>query len=115
MEAAKRHKANQWSNQDDPTAVRDLRLTLDPKHGNRFRWPEFAPGDQAICGVAMSEGAETPPDGTERQTSRQTPRAPKKPYERPAFRFERVFETMALACGKISTTQSQCRSHLKNS
>ena len=39
----------------------------------------------------MSEGAETPPDGTERQTSRQTPRAPKKPYERPAFRFERVF------------------------
>jgi len=25
----------------------------------------------------------------------------KKPYEKPAFRFERVFETMALSCGKM--------------
>jgi len=37
----------------------------------------------------------------------------RKPYEKPAFRRERVFETMALACGKISTTQSQCRSLVK--
>lgn len=33
----------------------------------------------------------------------------KKPYQKPAFRFERVFETMALACGKINSTQFQCR------
>lgn len=32
----------------------------------------------------------------------------KKPYAKPAFRCERVFETMALACGKISPNQSQC-------
>jgi hypothetical protein len=25
---------------------------------------------------------------------------PKKPYRKPEFRYERVFETMALACGK---------------
>jgi hypothetical protein len=25
----------------------------------------------------------------------------KKPYTKPAFRFERVFETQALSCGKI--------------
>jgi hypothetical protein len=33
----------------------------------------------------------------------------KRPYQKPAFRFERVFETMALACGKINSTQFQCR------
>jgi hypothetical protein len=39
----------------------------------------------------------------------------KKPYQKPAFRHERVFETMALACGKISATQLSCRSNRKNS
>ena len=39
----------------------------------------------------------------------------KKVYHKPEFRFEHVFETRALACGKISTTQSQCSSNLKNS
>ena len=39
----------------------------------------------------------------------------KKPYQRPAFRHERVFETMALACGKINTTQLSCQSNRKNS
>ena len=39
----------------------------------------------------------------------------KRPYQKPAFRYERVFETMALACGKISTTQQQCKSLLKSS
>lgn len=38
-----------------------------------------------------------------------------KPYQPPAFRFERVFETMALACGKISPTQSHCRFNRKSS
>jgi hypothetical protein len=32
----------------------------------------------------------------------------RKPYQKPAFRFERVFETMALSCGKISPTQGHC-------
>ena len=33
----------------------------------------------------------------------------KKPYQEPAFRHERVFETMALSCGKLNNTQAQCR------
>lgn len=41
--------------------------------------------------------------------------AAKKPYVRPAFRHERVFETMALACGKISGTQASCRTNRRNS
>jgi hypothetical protein len=39
----------------------------------------------------------------------------KKPYQKPARRRERVFETTALACGKISGTQGQCAHNRKNS
>jgi hypothetical protein len=43
------------------------------------------------------------------------PKAAKKRYEKPAVKFERVFETTALACGKISATQGQCRLNRKAS
>jgi hypothetical protein len=33
----------------------------------------------------------------------------KRPYRKPAFRHERVFETQALTCGKIGTTQYACK------
>jgi hypothetical protein len=39
----------------------------------------------------------------------------KKPYRKPSFRHERVFETMALSCGKVVITQQQCHFHRKNS
>ena len=39
----------------------------------------------------------------------------KKPYLKPEFRYERAFETMALACGKIRATQPLCRFNRKNS
>lgn len=39
----------------------------------------------------------------------------KKPYAKPAFQCEKVFETMALACGKLSATQAQCRFNKKTS
>jgi hypothetical protein len=32
----------------------------------------------------------------------------KKQYQEPAFRHERVFETMALSCGKIQVTNPVC-------
>jgi hypothetical protein len=32
----------------------------------------------------------------------------KKKYQKPAFRFERVFETQALSCGKIAPAQGTC-------
>jgi hypothetical protein len=41
--------------------------------------------------------------------------ARRKPYEKPAFRHERVFETMALSCGKMQGTQGQCHQNRKNS
>jgi hypothetical protein len=36
----------------------------------------------------------------------------KKAYQKPAVRFERVFETMALTCGKLGT-QMQCSTNQK--
>jgi hypothetical protein len=39
--------------------------------------------------------------------------ATKKSYEKPTFRFERVFETSALTCGKIDDTDFLCRHNRK--
>jgi len=39
----------------------------------------------------------------------------KKPYVKPAVRSERVFETMALSCGKASITQESCAHNRKAS
>ena len=42
-------------------------------------------------------------------------RTARKPYRKPAARFERVFEVSALTCGKVQSTQSSCRSNRKSS
>jgi hypothetical protein len=39
----------------------------------------------------------------------------KRAYVKPAFRFERVFETQALSCGKIGGTSTQCKLNSKTS
>ena len=39
----------------------------------------------------------------------------KKTYIKPEVRYERVFETMALSCGKIGSTQRNCRIVRKSS
>jgi hypothetical protein len=44
-----------------------------------------------------------------------TTRPGKKPYTKPDFKFERVFETMALSCGKTNPVQAQCRFNRKKS
>ena len=41
-----------------------------------------------------------------------TPATDKKPYEKPSFRFEKVFVTTALSCGKTGT-QGQCSLNIK--
>jgi hypothetical protein len=42
--------------------------------------------------------AEQPPPGTTDDPESSPPVSGKKPYEKPAFVHEQVFETMALAC-----------------
>ncbi len=39
--------------------------------------------------------------------------ASKKPYEKPAFRYEQVFVTTALSCGKQGQTQAGCSLNTK--
>ena len=39
----------------------------------------------------------------------------KKLYQKPAFRFEQVFETAALACGKVAGTSAICNASRKTS
>ena len=39
----------------------------------------------------------------------------KKPYQKPEVRHERVFETMALSCGKVQNTSGSCRFNRKTS
>jgi len=45
----------------------------------------------------------------ERPDAPDADRATRKPYQKPAFSREQLFETMALACGKINTTITACR------
>ena len=39
----------------------------------------------------------------------------RKPYSKPDVRHEHVFETLALSCGKVQSTQGSCRSVRKSS
>ena len=39
----------------------------------------------------------------------------RKPYEKPAFIREQLFETMALACGKTNPSIGQCKAVKKSS
>ena len=39
----------------------------------------------------------------------------KKPYRKPEVRFEKVFEVMALVCGKVFNTQLSCHGNRKTS
>jgi len=52
------------------------------------------------------EAVEKIPDST---------KAAKKPYVKPAFKYERVFVTTALSCGKIGPTSAACNSNPKTS
>jgi hypothetical protein len=37
----------------------------------------------------------------------------KKPYEKPSFRFEQVFVTSALSCGKVNNSEANCHLNRK--
>jgi hypothetical protein len=50
-----------------------------------------------------------------RPAAGETKPAAKKPYVKPQVRHERVFETMALTCGKTQTYQSGCHQNRKTS
>jgi hypothetical protein len=64
--------------------------------------------------VIKGKGGE-PPREKAVARAESVPTRGRKPYRKPTFRFERVFETMALSCGKINSTQFACRFNRKTS
>lgn len=54
------------------------------------------------------------PPADEDKSLLDTRQSSKKPYQKPEFRSEKVFETMALACGKVAV-QFQCRRRRRSS
>jgi hypothetical protein len=47
-------------------------------------------------------------DNPKNERSPDSERRLRRPYQKPAFKYERVFETMALSCGKIDPTAGPC-------
>ncbi len=45
--------------------------------------------------------------GSQLEPQQESPKR-KKPYVKPSFEREQVFETRALVCGKVSRTQASC-------
>ncbi len=70
-----------------------------------------------VAVVAAGPGESSPiTRPTDKANRKSEPRrGARKPYQKPDFRSEPVFESNALACGKTSPTQSQCRFNRKNS
>jgi hypothetical protein len=54
-----------------------------------------------------------PTEREDQQSTQQT--QVKKTYAKPAFRFERVFETQALSCGKVASHGTSCKLNPKSS
>jgi hypothetical protein len=65
-------------------------------------------------GLSQGRGGEPPQDEIS-ATTQFGPMRKRKPYQKPAFRFERVFETQALSCGKIPGHGTACNLNHKTS
>jgi hypothetical protein len=65
-------------------------------------------------GPSQGRGGEPPQDEISSNTQFGSIRR-RKPYQKPAFRFERVFETQALSCGKVFSHGTSCKLNPKTS
>jgi hypothetical protein len=48
-------------------------------------------------------------DNSTKDKAREAAASTKKPYKAPSFRFEPIFEVAALACGKVFSSERDCR------
>jgi hypothetical protein len=76
----------------------------------------FSPGVIAIVSARENQNLwnlymtqKNRPTADEEKSALDSRKSAKKPYTKPAFRSEKVFETMALACAKIPHTSGGCR------
>lgn len=84
-------------------ALQEINLTLE-----KIKPPDVA---EYVFGryTSVNMGQEREPH-LEKQEDSQSQSANKKPYQKPAFRYERVFETSALTCGK-KPGETTCHGH----
>jgi hypothetical protein len=61
----------------------------------------------------MTQKNRPPADEEKNALDRQQPG--KRTYKKPEFRLEKVFETMALACGKLQGTVALCKHRRRSS
>jgi hypothetical protein len=64
-------------------------------------------------GAAMTMNTHEQANQGQQESAAETSNQKKRAYQKPAFRHERVFETMALACGKINATEASCHHNRK--
>ncbi len=85
------------------TSVLQNRPELVYTCGNATHPPYYAPGTREDVCTPMSKKDQST---TEKPIGE---KHAKKLYTKPAFRHEKVFETMALACGKIHQSVPGCK------
>jgi hypothetical protein len=57
----------------------------------------------------MQEATSLDKENSSGQTSEDPKKTAKKAYKTPSLRYEKVFEVTALACGKVHSTEHNCR------
>jgi hypothetical protein len=63
----------------------------------------------------MQEAAALDKDNSSGQKTEEPKITAKKVYKTPSFEYEKIFEVGALACGKVQSTERNCRLSRKTS
>jgi hypothetical protein len=105
------------------TKVRQIGMKVTMKRGDRVQVKLLANVVESLRGrkgvvSADSEAGEVvlvdmDDEAVTRQLFAEDLEKIKKTYERPAFRWEQVFVTSALSCGKVNSSQAQCNLNRK--
>jgi hypothetical protein len=63
----------------------------------------------------MQEATSLDMENSSGQKTQEPKMTAKKVYKTPSFQYEKVFEAAALACGKVHSTERNCRLSRKSS
>jgi hypothetical protein len=105
------------------TKVRQIGMKVIMKRGNKSQVKLLASVEESLRGHEGDATADNEPsemvladiedEAVPHQLFAKDLEKIKKSYERPAFRYEQVFVTSALSCGKVNSSQGQCNLNRK--
>jgi hypothetical protein len=84
-------------------------------YASRKKWFVVERSRFAVVAVLLRNSFLMDEQNTNEKDAVESRRTAKKLYQDPVFRYEKVFETMALSCGKVNATEFQCRFHRQSS